>query len=189
MAHHCKTHEKALPAPGSRGVGLGQSADTHQPPRQTLTVHTTSGNGVHALDDTCSPFLDQVSDFHWWFLERPQTSMAASSREPFSFNQADSTPRISVGPICSISIGTSSSGNCSCSSHRVYLEGWLELASSSWATKLTGSDVGWERVFLRRDVSREVIRYHVVLFDALFFGNDFHVTDCTAETLAIEYAV
>ena len=138
MAHHCKTHEKALPAPGSRGVGLGQSPDTHQPPRQTLTVHTTSGNGVHALDDTCSPFLDQVSDFHWWFLERPQTSMAASSREPFSFNQADSTPRISVGPICSISIGTSSGGNCSCSSHRVYLEGWLELASSSWATKLTG---------------------------------------------------
>ena len=35
-------------------------------------------------------YITRFLDFHWCFLERPQTSVAASSRGPFSFDQADS---------------------------------------------------------------------------------------------------
>ena len=38
----------------------------------------------------CS-FHHQVSDFHMWFLKKPQTVVAAPSRESFIFDQADST--------------------------------------------------------------------------------------------------
>ena len=53
-----------------------------------------------------------------------------------------------LNAIRSISICARSGGNCSCSSHRFYLEGWLEQASSSWVPELPGSDVGWELEFL-----------------------------------------
>ena len=33
------------------------------------------------------------------------------------------------------------------------------------------------------DVSREVAHYHVVLFDTFFLRDDFHVADCTAESV------
>ena len=45
--------------------------------------------------------------------------------------------------ICSISICARSGGNCSLSSHRFYLEGQLEQASSSWVPELPGSGAGW----------------------------------------------
>ena len=68
--------------------------------------------------------------------------------------------------ICSISIGTSSAGNCCHSSHRFYLEGRPELAASSWVPDLPGSDALWELAFLHtRDVSSEITHNHVVLFD------------------------
>ena len=38
-------------------------------------------------------------------------------------------------------------------------------------------------------MSGEVTHHHVVLFDAFFIRDDFHVADCTAETLAVEYVV
>ena len=38
-----------------------------------------------------SSFNHQNFGFHWWFLERPQISVAASSKGPLSFDQADST--------------------------------------------------------------------------------------------------
>ena len=97
------------------------------------------------------------------------------------------TKRLSVN--CSISIGTSSGGNYGCSSHRFYLEGRLELVSSSWIPELPGSDAGWELAFLHTgDVRGEVTHYHIVLFDALLV-RDFHFADCTTETLTIEFVV
>ena len=36
-------------------------------------------------------FHHQVSGFHWWFFERPQTSEEASRREPFSLDHRFST--------------------------------------------------------------------------------------------------
>ena len=43
------------------------------------------------LVSSTSSFHHQVSDLRWSFLERPQTSVAASRKWPFSFDQADST--------------------------------------------------------------------------------------------------
>ena len=40
--------------------------------------------------------------------------------------------------------------------------------------------------FSHGDVSREVTHYPVMLFDAFFIRDDFHIADCTAETLAIK---
>ena len=85
---------------------------------------------------------------------------------------------------------TSSDGNCSHDSHHFYLEGRLELVSSSWVPELIGADAGWELAFLHTwFVNGEDAHNHVVLFDALFVRDDFHVADCSAETLAIEYVV
>ena len=91
---------------------------------------------------------------------------------------------------CSVSTGTSSGGNCSCSSHHSYLEGPLELASSSWVPEPPGLDARWKLAFLYTgDVSGEVTHNHMVLFDALLIKDDSHVGDCIAKTLAIEYVV
>ena len=90
--------------------------------------------------------------------------------------------------ICSISICARSGGNCSCSSLRVYLEDRLEQSGSSWVPELPGSDVGKELVFLLTGVvSGEAAHYCVVLFDSFFLGGDFHIADCTAEILGVEY--
>ena len=71
-----------------------------------------------------------------------------------------------------------------------YLEGPLELASSSWVLKLPGSGAGYELAFLHtRDVSGEFTHYHVVLFGAPLTGDDIHIADSTTETLVIEYIV
>ena len=92
--------------------------------------------------------------------------------------------------ICSISIYARSGGNCSCSSLRVYLEDRLEQASSGWVPELPGSDVGKELAFLLMGVvSGEAAHNHVVLFDSFFLRGDFHIADCTAETLGVEYVV
>ena len=39
------------------------------------------------------------------------------------------------------------------------------------------------------DVSGEVTHHRGVLFDAFFIRDDFHIVECTAETLAVEYVV
>ena len=54
-----------------------------------------------------------------------------------------------LNSICSITICTRSGGNCSCNSHRFYLEGRLELSSSSWIPEFPGLDAGWELRFFR----------------------------------------
>ena len=92
--------------------------------------------------------------------------------------------------ICSISICARNGGNCSCSSTCFHLEGQLELASCSLVPELPGSDAGCEFAFLHMgDVSREVIHHHVLLFDAFFIRDDFHMADCTAESLEVEYVI
>ena len=53
---------------------------------------------------TCS-FHHQVSGLHWWFLERPQTSTAASNRGSFSFDQTVST-RFAVSAVTSAAVAT-----------------------------------------------------------------------------------
>ena len=78
-----------------------------------------------------------------------------------------------LNAICSISIVTTSDSNISC-----------------WFPELSGSYAGWEFALLRTgDVNGEVTNYHVVLFDALLCRYDFHVANCTAETLAIKSVV
>ena len=57
----CGNHVKVPPAPGWRAVGKGQSPNAHQLPCQThCTDHwpAPAGIGVHALDNTHSPFLN-----------------------------------------------------------------------------------------------------------------------------------
>ena len=44
-------------------------------------------------------------------------------------------------------------------------------------------------MFSHRDENGEVTHYHVVLFGAFLIRDDFHIADCTAETLAVEYVV
>ena len=36
-------------------------------------------------------------------------------------------------------------------------------------------------------LSGEITHWHVVLFDTLLIRKDFHIADCAAETVAIEY--
>ena len=92
---------------------------------------------------------------------------------------------------CSISISISARGgdNCSCSSDRFDLEGWLEQASSSWVPELFRL-----RYRVRTCVSSHGRcewrrHYHVMLFDAFFLRDGFHIADCTAETLGLKYVV
>ena len=91
-----------------------------------------------------------------------------------------------INGISIISSMTSSDGICRHDSHHFYLEGRVELVSSSWVPELPSADAGWELAFLYTwFVSGEVAHTHVVLFDALFVRDDFHVADCSAENLAI----
>ena len=89
---------------------------------------------------TCS-FHHMVSSLHWWVLARSQTSLAASTRGPFNFDEADS-----------ISSGTSSSGSCSGNSNLFYLEGGLDLVSCRWCSELLGADAKWKPAFRQRAV-------------------------------------
>ena len=136
--------------------GLGINVGSLCPPWPPLSYHPSWDivNCAHfscITSSTCS-FHHQVSDFNWWFLKKPQTSVAASSRGSV-FQLWPSW----INTICSISISTSSGGNCnSC----FYLEGWLELGRSMWIPRLPGLDAWWELVFLHMgNVSGEVTHY------------------------------
>ena len=60
---------------------------------------------------------------------------------------------------------------------------WLGAAGFlSFQVRMQGENLH----FLHGGVSGEVTHYHLVLFDAFFIRNDFHVPDCTAETIAKE---
>ena len=81
--------------------------------------------------------------------------------------------------ICRISTCTSSGDNCSCSSHRFYLEGWLELVSISWPSELPGVNVKWELAAIWElvfpcagYVIGEVAHNEVVLLDTLLMPKD-----------------
>ena len=125
---------------------------------------------------TASSLHHQVSDFHWWFLERPQTLVAASSKRPFSIDQAASvrftisaSAPEAVAIAAAVVIVFTLKANWNCLSFQVRMWG--------------------ENFFRTGDVSGEVTHYHILLSDTFFIRDDFHVPDCTAESLAIKNVV
>ena len=108
--------------------------------------------------------------------------MAPPSKGPFSFDQADST-RFAVSASASEAVATTAAAVIIFISKADW--NWLAVAEFlSFQVRMRGWNLhvftqGWE----------VKSHYHVVLFGAFLIRDDFHIADCTAETLAVEYVV
>ena len=120
-----------------------------------------------------------------WFLKRAQTSVAASSRGSFSFDQTVSA-KFAVSAVTPALVAAAVDAVVTFNLKDDW--NWIAVTGSlSFQVRMRGKNLRFFKPAW--SVCNEVTHYHVVLFDALLISNDFYIADCTAETLMIEYVV
>ena len=116
------------------------------------------------------------------FVLAETTNFGGSIQQgPFSFDQADST-QFPVSAPEAVATATAALIVFTLKTDWTRL---AEAGSLSFQVWMWGENLH----FSHGDVSGEVAHYHVVLFDAFSLRDDFHIADCTAETLRVVYVI